>query len=173
MKKIRVLKLGTVCHDKATKLLGTVTHWIYNMGGHVSYFFQPRGIDDQGQPVDKIMLEEARLEISGESDFEEVEVPSEVLGSQITDKASGFTGMAVAFVRHINGCFHVFIQPSGVTGKTNSPIRKHDFDLRSCEGEMIKQMHEAELAKSRQSHPSPINGSFEDADLQRAARSRF
>jgi hypothetical protein len=53
---------------------------------------------------------EERLDI-GENDFEMVEVPFEVFGTQVTDKASGFTGMATLFIRHINGCFHVEIQP--------------------------------------------------------------
>ena len=159
MKTIRVIKLGTCCKDKATELKGTLTHWIYNMDGHVDYLLQPRGVNEDGQPVDKLYLEIDRL-IVKEKDFEEVEVPVEILGTQVTDKASGFTGMAISFIRHINGCFHVFIQPKGLLPKNNSPIKRCDFDLRGCEGEKIKELSEAEKKKSQEDTPSPAHGNF-------------
>lgn len=154
MKKIKVIKLGTFCTDKATELQGMLTHWFYDMEEKVGYLFQPRGLNEDGQPVDKLYLELNRLSVS-EVDFEEVQVPDEILGTQVTDKASGFTGMTVSFLRHINGCFHVYIQPKGKQ-KNGSPITKCDFDLRSCEGEMIQKMSEKELEESKLTHPSPL-----------------
>lgn len=161
MKKIKVIKLGTFCKDKATELSGMLTHWVYNMGGHVSYIFQPRGLDEEGQPVNRLYLEADRLEVS-EKCFEEVQVPVEILGSKVSDKASGFTGMAISFVRHINGCFHVVIQPKGMNKRNNSPIEKNDFDLRSCEGKMITKMSEEELVKSKIETPSPEGFKLEE-----------
>jgi len=155
MKKINVVKLGTVCTDKATGLTGTLTHWIYDMGHRHDYLFQPQGINsDDGQPLGKLFLELARLVLPPDS-METIDVPEEILGSQVTDKASGFSGMAVNFVRHINGCFHVTIQPSGVLPKTNGPVRKAEFDLRGCSGEKIIEMTEAERAQSQVKNPSP------------------
>jgi len=159
MAKIKVIKLGTRCKDKATELMGTLTHWMYNMDGHVDYLFQPKGLDTEGQPVDKLFLEADRLRVT-EKDFEEIEVPVEILGTQVTDKASGFTGMAVAFIRHINGCFHVFIQPKGLLSKNNSPVKRCEFDLRGCEGKKIKELSEAAKKKSQEKNPSPARGNF-------------
>jgi hypothetical protein len=158
--KIKVLKLGTVCLDKATNLQGTLTHWGINMGARISYLLQPKGLNDEGQPVQKLYLEEERLSVKPE-DFEEVEVPFEILGTQVTSKASGFTGMAVEFIRHINGCFHVVIQPQGLSEKTKAPIRKCDFDLRECTGDKIVELSQQELARSKRERPSPTGDTME------------
>ncbi|MEK7646241.1 MAG: hypothetical protein AAB381_00910 [Patescibacteria group bacterium] len=153
--KIKVIKLGTECEDKATKTKGRVTHWICDMEYRIDYLFQPHGTSpEDGQPIKKLYLETARLQFEGEP-YEEVEVPVEILGTQVTDKASGFTGMAVSFLRSINGCFHVFIQPSTIVEKTGCPVAKTDFDLRECEGAMITQLQTEELERSRVTTPSP------------------
>ena len=157
--KITVLKLGTVCLDVATKLQGTLTHWVLDMDQRVQYLFQPYGLDEDGRPVRKLFLGPGRLEVTP-SDFEEVEVPFEILGTTVTAKASGFTGMGVEFVRHINGCFHVTIQPTGVSPKTKTPIDKLDFDLRECTGPHVVELPEPELKKSRQDRPSPTGDTF-------------
>lgn len=157
METIQTIKLGTVCRDRATDLEGTLTHLIYNMECRAEYLFQPRGINpENGLPVKVIHMETARLIVPDDA-FEETEIPVEILGSQVTDKASGFTGMAVALVMHINGCFHIAIQPKGVVEKTQTPIRQTDFDIRQCEGPMIPSLESAELEKSRREKPSPIS----------------
>jgi len=161
--EIKVLKLGTVCRDKATELEGTLTHWVIDMSKRVYYLFQPKGLNEEGQPVKKIILEEERLDIRG-SDFENVDVPFEIIGSTVTNKSSGFTGMAVEFVRHINGCFHVGIQPKGISPKTKMPIQKCDFDLRDCTGDKIVELSKLELAKSKVEKPSPT-GDITQRDL--------
>jgi hypothetical protein len=162
MKKIRVAKLGTKCRDKATGLDGTLTHWVCDLAGVIKYLFQPKGVNpEDGQPVSKIGLELERLEFSDDP-FEDVEVPFEVLGTFVADDASGFNGIAVAFVRHINGCFHVVIQPQGSLPKTNSPITRADFDLRQCVGEKIPKLDQKELAESRDRKPSPTGDRFLD-----------
>jgi hypothetical protein len=159
--KIRVLKLGEVCTDKATGLTGTLTHWLFDMGQRIDYIFQPQGLNpDNGQPVNKIFIELERLETT-ENQFEEVEVPFEILGTIVTNMASGFKGMAVNFVRHVNGCFHVAIQPAGRLSKTNSPIQKAEFDLRECSGKMIQKLTDEQLKKSKEKRPSPTGDRFE------------
>lgn len=159
MRTLRVLKLGLVCEDKAIGLQGTLTHWIVNMGGGVRYLFQPKGLDEEGQPVQRLCLEEERMKIKPE-DFEMVEVPFDILGTEVTDKASGFKGMAVEFVRHINGCFHVIVQPKGMHPVKKVPIKPYDFDLRQCTGPKIVELDKAALAKSKKDHPSPTGDSI-------------
>lgn len=159
MKTIEVVKLGTICTDRATKLKGTLTHWIIGMGGQITYLFQPKILDDEGQPVERLFLEVERLTVKPK-DFEKVQVPVDILGTIVTEDASGFTGMAISFIRHINGCFHVTIQPAGLQPKDGSPIKMSDFDLRSCSGKKIQQLSEKALKVSKKKKPSPTNGSF-------------
>lgn len=148
MKKVKVLKLGTRCRDKATCLEGVVTHWAMNMSGDVQYVFQPGRLNDKGQPLDQLYLCGARLEVV-DSDYEMIDVPFEILGTTVTDTITTFTGIAVNFIRHLSGCFHVTIQPSSVE------IDALDFDLRRCEGEMIRPLPEKEAEKSKKEEPSP------------------
>lgn len=153
--EVTVLKLGTECRDTATGLQGTVTHWVMNMSKRIEYLFQPKGLDEEGAPLKKLYLCAERLEVTS-SDYETIEVPFEVLGSQVTDRASGFTGMAVQFIRHLNGCFHVEIQPEGVLPKKGTPIQSREFDLlRGCVGDKIPTLTEQEKKDSMQRHPSP------------------
>lgn len=158
--KIRVIKLGTECKDRATELAGTVTHWNCNMDQHVLYLFQPKGLDEEGQPIKKLGLETSRLDVT-DKDFEEVEIPFQILGTTVKNVPSGFTGMAIDFVRHINGCFHVTIQPKGTLPKKGCPIRANQFDLRECCGEMITELSQEELARSKRTNPSPTDDIFE------------
>jgi len=155
--KIRVLKLGTVCHDTATELDGTLTHWTIGMEGYIRYYFQPKGLNNEGMPVKKMVVGEKRLEVTDEN-FEMVDVPFDILGTQVTDNASGFTGMAIGFIRHINGCFHVFIQPKGRLTKTNNAFEDTDFDLRGCVGEKIPVLSPEECRQSEEEAPSPTSG---------------
>jgi hypothetical protein len=158
--KIIVLRLGTVCLDRATELEGTVTHWIIGMGRSVKYLFQPKGLDGDGQPCRKLILVVERLEVS-EDDYGEVDVPFEVLGTQVTSKSSGFTGMATEFIRHINGCFHVMIQPAGLSNAREA-INELDIDMRDCMGEKIVELSLEDLDESLKNKPSPTNDSFQE-----------
>lgn len=156
----KALRLGAECTEKATGLNGAVTHWLMDMGGKITYLFQPKRINpDTGQPVSKLIIEIERIQ-ANPKDFEEVDIPIEILGSHVADKASGFNGMAVAFIRHLNGCFHVQIQPSGVLQKTNSPIAKMEFDLRQCKGEKIVELTPEEMKESKAKRPSPTGDTF-------------
>lgn len=150
-----MIKLTTPCKEKASDLKGAVTHAIIKMDRSIQYLFQPRGTNpDDGQPVERMFVGPERLIVT-DKDYENVEIPFEILGTQVTDKASGFSGMAVEFVRYTHGCFHVIIQPKGSLPKTNSPIKQAEFDLRQCEGPMIKKLDEQQLAESKKKNPSP------------------
>jgi len=156
--KFNTIKLGTVCFDKATQKEGTITHCVIDLDQRIDYLFQPRGLNPvDGQPIARIIAERGRLILPPDC-FEEVDVPFEILGSIVTDKASGFSGMAIAFVQHINGCFHIRIQPSGTIQSTNSTIQYNEFDLRGCEGDKIKQLSEEQIQESQKKNPSPIVG---------------
>jgi hypothetical protein len=157
---LKVIKLGTLTTDRATALEGTVTHWICNMEKRIDYLFQPRGLDKEGQPVKKIHLEAARLNVK-ESDYEKVEIPFEVLGSVVANNASGFSGMAVEFVKHLSGCLHVIIQPSGTLSNSACPIRACEFDLRECTGDMIPKLTEQERKVTEVQNPSPTGNTEE------------
>ena len=154
MRSFRVLSLGVECRDKATQLKGALTHWIMDMGGNIQYLFQPLGVDEDGQPLKKLCVCEARLLVK-EGDWETIEVPFEVLGTSATDKASGFTGTATHFVRHINGCFHAQIQPKGKVKKTGAQIDPCEFDLRQLVGPKIQRWTKDALKRSKEEKPSP------------------
>lgn len=150
----RVIELTTECTEKATGLAGTITHWVMGMDGHVEYFFQPKGLSEDGQPLGKMYLSGARLNVK-DSDYEMVDVPMEILGTKVTDKASGFTGMAIEFIRHTNGCFHVNVQPTGINKKTRERIKPCDFDLRMLTGKNVPKQTRAERKESESTNPSP------------------
>lgn len=154
MRMFELLKLRTRCREKATGLMGMVTHWIMDTSGVVRYFFQPEGLDEHGQPVPKLCVCIAQLQVR-KAHFEKVKVPFQILGSQVTDTASKFSGMATFFIRHPNGCFHVEIQPKGKLAKKGTPIYPCDFDLRQCKGRMIPVLTERARKKSEKKEPSP------------------
>jgi hypothetical protein len=124
------------------------------MDGEVKYVFQPAGLNKEGQPVNRSYLSAARLEVT-EGDYELVEVPFEILGTTVRDDASGFEGMAISLIQHINGCFHVEIQPPGLLEESKMPVKACEFDLRRCSGEAIKSLTESEYQQSVKRNPSP------------------
>ncbi len=160
MKKFKVIKLGTKCRDNALKLNGTITHWIMDCDHHVSHLFQPLGLDDEGRPLKKYYVSIARLNLEN-TDFEEVEVPIEVLCTDVTNKTSGFKGMAISLVQHTSGCLHVTLQPAGVSEKTRQPVDVAEFDLRECEGEKIQVLTPTEKKESQKEKPSPDGDSHQ------------
>jgi len=153
-KKFRVIKMRTECVDSATGLTGTVTHWLINMEEKIDYLWRPKGLDGEGQPLNAIAACAKRLKVA-DNDFEEVDIPFEILGTEVTDTISEFTGIAIGFLRHVNGCLHVYIQPQGELPGKKGPIERADFDLRGCTGPMITQLSEPELKESEQKNPSP------------------
>lgn len=165
MKSLRAIKLGTTCRDSATGLMGMITHLLVDSDLKLSYAFQPRGLDDKGQPLSRHLVEVSRLIGLKEDSYENIESPVEVLGTQVSDKASGFSGMAVGLVYHISGCVHVVIQPKGRVKKTGQPISTADFDLRRCEGPAVPCLTPDEVANSQQKKPSPTGGKFPERQV--------
>jgi hypothetical protein len=124
------------------------------MDESVGYFFQPQGLDENGKPYDALHVKAQHLDVSPK-DFHEIDVPMNILGSIVTDDLSTFTGMAMAFYWHLNGCLHVFLQAPAKDGKVLSPV---EFDLRHCSGDEIPKLTEAEVAASEKDKPSPAGG---------------
>lgn len=162
MKTIRVPRLKTSCKDKATELEGSITHWGCDMSGHIRYLFQPRGLDNKTQqPLRSVSLEIERLEGIEKDDYEDFELPFDMLGTQVEDEASGFKGMAISFLCHPNGCLHVEVQPSGMLEDTGQAIRSGDFDMRQLSGKMVPKMTGEEEKESKKKKPSPAPASSE------------
>lgn len=154
MKKLTILRIGSFNRDLATGLEGMITHLYYYQDGSFSYLLQPKGLNlETGLPLDKLSCERTRFE--RHDDTEEIEIPEEVLGTQVMDEASGFTGMATAFVRHTNGCFHVIVQPAGVLAKTGAPVERSDFDIRRLTGPAIQPLTPVQRKASEKKNPSP------------------
>lgn len=154
---IRVYKLESIITEQETGLTGMLTHWWYNRDGSTRYVFQPRGINPKDhQPVDRIFINPAT--IPDDTPMEDFEVPDGLLGTTVTDRASTFSGIASAFVCHLDGCLHVRVQPPGIVEETKAPIQAMEFDMRRLDGDAIKPMTVEEKAESKKTTPSPAGG---------------
>lgn len=151
--EMKVLKLGTSCVDKATGLTGTLTHWVVGMDARAYYVFQPKGLNEDGQPLKKIYVCAERLAVKA-ADYENREVPFNILGSQVKNAASGFMGMAITFILHNTGCFHVEVQPKGTLPK-GGPIASYEFALTELSGKEIPVQTKQQRAETIADRPSP------------------
>jgi hypothetical protein len=152
-----MIKLGSNVTDAATGIEGMVTHLQIEMDLSEYYQFQPKGLNPKsGQPVDRMWLVEKRLE--GGEIVEDVELPTQVLGTIVEDTASGFLGMAVSLVYHINGCVHFNVQAKGLQD-TGAPIETCNFDIRRLKGEAIEPMTVEEQKVDEKKRPSPAGDS--------------
>jgi hypothetical protein len=150
-----MLKLGTNVTDTVTGIKGMLTHYDIDMGRNVHYMFQPGQLSpEDGQPVESFWINENRIE---GGILKDVNLPLEVLGTQVEDIATGFKGTAIALRLHINGCVHFQVKPKGVIEKTGKSIGYTDFDIRRLKGDAIKQLSEEEIEKSERTHPSPAD----------------
>lgn len=153
----KMIKLGSQVTDIATGMEGMVTHLQIGMDLSEYYQFQPRGLNPKsGQPVDRMWLVEKRL--TGGEIVEDQELPTHVLGTIVEDTASGFIGMAIDLVFHINGCVHFNVQAKGLQD-TGAPIETCNFDIRRLKGEAIEPMTPEELKQDEKKHPSPSGDS--------------
>jgi hypothetical protein len=150
---MNIVKLGTKVKDSATGLAGMLTHFQVEMDERGWYRFQPAGLNpEDGQPVKAMWIVPERVNKPADT-F--VELPLEVLGTQVIDRASGFKGQAINVVLHISGCVHVGVQPNGVLDKTRAPIDSCDFDIRRLAGDAIQRMTDEERAADQKAKPSP------------------
>ncbi len=152
---MKLYKLNSVVEDKATGVKGSPTHLVYDCDGRPSYIFQPKLLDpEDGHPVPHYHLEPSRA-IGSESDLMEYNPPLEVIGTEVTEKNTGFAGMAVGLVLHVDGCVHVVIQARGVVAKNNHVIKRRDVSILRLEGPAIPVLNEQQKDEVRQKTPSP------------------
>lgn len=156
MKK-QILKLGTIVTDNITDMKGMLTIYETDMVGNEMYLFQPQALNpDTGQPVNVFIINSARI-VGGE--LIDVELPIEVLGTEVEDLATKFKGVAVEMNYHINGCVHFNVKAKGRT-KKGSSIDAVNFDVRRLKGSAIKTLSAKALEQSKKNTPSPSNGGF-------------
>jgi len=152
--KLNLLKLGSKAKDVATGLSGMVILIEVGMDKRPYYRFQPKGLDEAGQPITSTWVVEDRLK-GDEREREDVDVPVNVLGSQVEDTATGFKGTAIGLFLHMSGCVHVLIQPAGKVKKTGAPIAPVNFDILRLKGNEVAVLTKAEVKQSHQEKPSP------------------
>lgn len=164
-----MIELGSYVTDEATGLEGMVVNLQIEMDLSEFYCFQPRGLNPKtSQPVDSMWLVEKRL--SGGKRIASPELPTHVLGTLVEDEASGFKGIAVSMVYHINGCVHFNVQAKGLQD-TGAPIQTCNFDIRRLRGEAIISMTKEEQKKSEVKNPSPAsNGNYVPATQNSVSR---
>ena len=147
-------KLGSIVTDTVTGLSGMITHRQTEIGGNVYVHFQPRVLNPEtGHPVDGVWIHESRLE--GGKEVEPAKIPLEVLGTWVTDKATGFCGKAFYITEHISGCVHIGVQPTRILEKTGNVVEAREFDIRRLKGGAIPILTEEEIDISQEKNPSP------------------
>lgn len=150
-----MFKLGTPITDKATRLEGMAIHMQVQTNGNRFYNFQPKGLNPEtGAPLKRFWVAPDR--IIGGIEVPEVDLPLNVLSTEVEDMASGFRGTATAITLHINGCVHIEAQPAGVQPKNGEAVASHDFDIRLLKGAAIPVLDEAARAASEKENPSPV-----------------
>lgn len=150
---MKILELNTKVIDKITETEGMLVIAVLDMDRTVRYVFQPRGLNPEThQPVTRIVLEKVRVQ--GASEIE-VNLPVEVLGTEVEDRATGFKGIAVQLSYYVNGCVHFDVKPKGILTKTGDTIESYEFDYRRLMGPAIKVMSKEELKKDQEKAPSP------------------
>jgi hypothetical protein len=148
-----MLKLGTIVTDNVTGTKGMLTLLNIDMGDNVNYSFQPSALNPETQvPVDTFWITGNRV-VGGEECKHDL--PMKVLGTQVKDKATGFSGTAISLYLHLNGCIHVDVKPKGTLKKTGESVAAQNFDLRRLEGAAVPVLTEKQLEKSKKETPSP------------------
>lgn len=149
-----MIALGTIVRDTATGLKGMLTHYQIEMCDQRYYSFQPSGLNNKtGQPAKNYWIVEDR--IAGGQHGVEPDLPTQVIGTQATDLASGFSGTIISICLHISGCVHALVMPKGVL-KTGEAKDSCDFDLRRLAGPAITKLTEAARRLDEKKRPSPM-----------------
>jgi len=150
---MKIYKLGEMVRDIVSDTEGMLTHMTVNMDKNEQYVFQPRGLNPETQqPVEKIYIDKSRIIGAIE---EEISIPVEILGTEAEDIATGFKGIIIGLIYHINGCLHVDIKPKGILTNTGSTIQSHEFDIRRVKGLVIPNLTKFKMKVSIKKNPSP------------------
>jgi len=148
---MKLLKLVSPVTDSVTGLDGVLTHAnVYN-GNVVEYVFQPKSLNKiSGQPAGIAFVYDNRIK----GDWEDVDVPIDLIGKDAEDTGTGFKGKIAAFTYHMNGCIHAAIKPPGLN-KDGEMFATSEFDIRRLKIEGIKKKIEKVIKKEQVEKPSP------------------
>lgn len=139
--------------DQVTDLNGMLTILSIDSANNIHYLFQPAGLSPKTkEPLNTFWITKQR--VFG-AEIKEVDLPVEVLATEVEDKASGFKGTAISLYYHLNGCIHFEVKPKGVIEETGESIKSREFDMRRLKGIAIKELTEEEHEASKNSSPSP------------------
>jgi len=151
---MRTIKLNQKVIDSATLNVGTLTGLYIDTNRSCSYLFQPHGLNkEDGQPLKAIFYPAARF-IAGKTpiEYEELDVPLSMLGSDVEDVPTGFKGTAINLIYHLSGCVHVDVQPVG-SDKKGEMLSPCNFDIRRLKGKMVPKLSEADFDRSKKEKP--------------------
>lgn len=150
---MQMIKLGSRVTETSTGLKGMLVQYLVKLGGNRFYLFGPNGVNAESKvPIKPFWV--AEEQIKGGEFVPEPDMRQEILGSTVTDMASGYSGTALGLTLHISGCLHVCIQASGKTEK-GEVINDLNFDLRQCSDPRVPKWTEAEIEKDKRDKPSP------------------
>lgn len=153
MKRIELFELNQECKDKDTGNKITLTHAIIGEQGVVYYRAQPKGEDPKAKgPVDSYILFPDRIKDAKSKDH--INLPVEILHTEVQDVASGVKGMATQFVLHMGNCLHVVMIPKGKTDTGATPTG-FEVDIRRVKSPLLKPMTREEVRSSQAKTPSP------------------
>lgn len=150
---MKLLTLGEKVYDKATDQNGILTLCLINMDHKIQYAFQPARLNETtGKPVKTYWVSKAQIEGYTET---ETELPLNVLGTSVRDKATGYEGTATEMMIHINGCVHFYVQSPKIMAESGETAEAIELDIRRLEGPEIQVMTKEELQESHKTKPSP------------------
>lgn len=148
-------RLTQMVTDRATGIVGMLTHMQVEMDGSRFYRFQPKGLSpENGEPIKGCWIVPSRID--GGELVPEPEMPLQLLGTEAEDRATGFKGVVTSVTLHLSGCCHATLQPKGKLEKTGAPIEPHDFDVRRLSSPLLEPMTEAAITKDQKEKPSPV-----------------
>lgn len=107
------IKLGSTVRDAITGFTGIATQRCDHLNGNVQYALQPKGNEDGAYP-EAIFLDYHTLDVVDEGVSDRASPLAEtdiVLGQEVRDRASGFTGIATMKNSYLNGCVHFGVLP--------------------------------------------------------------
>lgn len=148
-----MIKLNSIVTDKATGMKGIVDMLHIEMDRSITYRFQPSAISPKTKvPIDSIWATQERF--TGGVHIDMPNLPLAILGTEVEDIGTGFSGMAIRMQLHSTGCVHFNVQAKGVNDEGNA-IKTENFSILRLKWTAIKKLSEDEAANERREKPSP------------------
>lgn len=148
---MKIIELGKPAYCKRINAVVTPTHCIIDRDGGKTYLVAPKGLKDDGLPLDSFGCAESDITDAG---FMEVpDIDKSYFDAEVTTP-SGFKGIITDFIFHLGGCVHaqVFNPKPNKAAKSGKTWNSIEVDIRLLIGKGIKKLKEACLKKDE---PSP------------------